>query len=460
MVGKYDNLRSVVLGAGASGRAAALLLRARGNRVTLLDEGRVEPQVAAELTAVGVEVVEDATQLPPESFELCVVSPGVPDTHAWVRECQRRGVKAISELELGASYWSGRIVAVTGSKGKSSLVKLCAEALTRGGIGAVAAGNYGTPLSQVVYEGAKWAWAVVEVSSFQMELTESLAPEIAVLLNIQADHLDRHGDMDNYRHLKLKLFQAMVPGSLVLLPPELEIGGSVPAGVAVERFGTHSTCEWRYVAAATGGRVVGAQGEYTLHGSWFDNVIFGVAAAAAVAVLRRVGVARDVLEASFKEYAALPHRMELIGVDERGVRYVNDSKATNLSALAAALKMSGTGVRLIAGGVLKEPNLKDVKELLTRHTKKVYIVGKCCEEMFQAWSGAANCEVCGTLECAVRRAVCEAQPDEVVLLAPGTASFDQFSGFRERGERFVEMVRAVAHLKRRNFSGSGEKERQ
>jgi UDP-N-acetylmuramoylalanine--D-glutamate ligase len=153
--------------------------------------------------------------------------------------------------------------------------------------------------------------------------------------------------------------------------------------------------------------------------------------------------------------------MQTVAVSRQGVRYINDSKATTLAATAAALRMARGRVRLIAGGLLKEKELDGVKELLTQTVEKVYLIGRCAEQMFQAWSASVPCEECGTLERAVDAAQREALPGEIVLLSPGTASFDQFTSYRERGERFTERVRAVADLDERFFSeGKKDKETQ
>jgi UDP-N-acetylmuramoylalanine--D-glutamate ligase len=187
----------------------------------------------------------------------------------------------------------------------------------------------------------------------------------------------------------------------------------------------------------------------------------GAAAAAGVAALRHVGVDDARIENGLAAFVPLAHRLQTVAVSRQGVRYVDDSKATSLAATAAALRMAQGPVRLIAGGLLKEKDLDGVKELLTQTTKKVYLIGQCAEQMFQAWSASVPCQVCGTLERAVEAARRDALPGDVVLLSPGTASFDQFTSYRERGERFTERVRAVADLDERFFSeGKKDKETQ
>ena len=443
---RYDGINALVLGMGVSGEYAARLLLRLGARVCVADQGGADRHagLADRLRSAGAEV-SFASGLPAGGFDLCVASPAFAPDHPWLVECSRRGVPVISELELGCRHWDGRILAVTGSKGKSSLVKLCADTLNAAGRSASPAGNYGIPLCQLVLEQPELSWAVVEVSSFQMEHTESISPDVAVLLNLQADHLDRHSGMDEYRALKLKLFRAMRPGAVALLPAGFGLeDGIVPSGVLLERFGAAAGADWRYDSSRHA--VVGGAAEVSVAGSWFDNEILGLAAAAGAGALSAAGLESRQIAAGLENFEPLPHRMQLVGADKNGVSYVDDSKATSLAAMAAALKMAKKPVRLIAGGLLKENDLESVKEMLARTTKKVYLIGKCADQMFSAWADALQCELCGTLDCAVGRVAQEADPGDTVLLSPGTASFDQFTGYRERGARFTDLARKVAGL--------------
>ena len=445
---RYDGVRALVLGAGVSGVAAARLVLARGGSAVLVDEGPEERAAAAatRVRQAGGVARFGVSELPGEAFDLCVTSPAFALGHPWLEACRRRSTPIISELELGARYWAGKALAVTGSKGKSSAVKLCADALNAAGVSASPAGNYGIPLCDLVLERPELAWAVVEVSSFQMEHTWSFSPDIAILLNIQADHFDRHADMAEYRGLKWKLFSAMRPGGVALVPQELEDGGTIPPGVRRLTFGPEPEAQWRYLDHAAAGPVAGGRSQVSLEGSWFDNAVLGKAAAACAAALRHAGLDEAAVRRGFVDFEPLSHRVQLVGTSRAGVRFIDDSKATSLAATAAALQMVPKPVRLIAGGLLKESDLESIKELLTQTTEKVYLIGHCSEEMCRAWADAVPCEECGTLELAVDAAVRDAQAGETVLLSPGTASFDQFKSYRERGERFTARVRAVANL--------------
>lgn len=459
MSGKYDGVRALVLGASLSGEWAARLLLARDGCVTLVDEGDGEKLTAAaeRVRAAGGDVLFGKRALPEGEYDVCVASPAFALNHPWIKACEARGIPVISELELGAGYWRGKMIAITGSKGKSSLVKFCADTLNRAGVSASPAGNYGIPLSQLVMEKPDLAWAVVEVSSFQMEHSPTFHPQLALLLNLQPDHLDRHADFSEYKQLKFRLFANMDEHDMALLPTALDAEGLMNKRVPCCRFGAERESDWQYaggrivchpsrLAKGPEEKVIEVGAELSIQGSWFDNEILGVAAAAGCAILLRAGLSKEAIMQGFTFFKPLSHRVQVIGTDLRGVTWVDDSKATSLTATAAALRMVKKPVRLIAGGILKEIDLNFLKELLTQTTQKVYLIGECAGEMENAWASTVPCEIFGTIDHAVAAAAQDAQANETVLLSPGTASFDQFSSYRERGERFTQLVRAVANL--------------
>jgi UDP-N-acetylmuramoylalanine--D-glutamate ligase len=449
---RYDHARVLVLGAGLSGVAAAQLLRARGGTVVVLDEAPAArlAGVATELAAMGVELRAGGGALPEGPWDLCVVSPGIAMAHPWLVACRARRIPVIAETELGFAYWPARMLAVTGSKGKSSLVKLCADTLCRAGVPAAPAGNYGTPLSRLAAQALAaraegtppLAWAVVEVSSFQLEHLHDFRPDVAILLNLQADHLDRHATLEEYRALKLRLFARQQAGDVALLPEGVSAEGAVPGAATRLTFGVGAGCDWRYAPRG----VTGWQGAartaraIDLTGGWFDNPVLGLAAAAGAGALAACGLTDEAIARGLAGFEPLAHRMQLVAA-RGGVRFVDDSKATSLAAVAAALQMFEGPVRLIAGGRLKEHDLDGLKELLTSRVRKVYLIGECAGRMYSAWSGAVPCKDCGTLDVAVAEAAREACTGETVLLSPGCASFDQFGSYRERGECFTRLVR-------------------
>lgn len=389
-----DVRQALVFGNGRSGKAAAELLRREGAAVTVLDGADAFP---ADVSGV----------------DLCVTSPGIALTHPWQQAARAQGLRVVSELQLGAVRWravGGRMLAVTGSKGKSSVVKLVADAL-----GGVPCGNYGLPLCELVNTTADGTdplpWAVVEVSSFQLETTELPADAFvaAALLNLQEDHLDRHGSAAVYHGLKRRLL-----GMAVTAVDASDPACPVPAG-----------------------------GDALLAGSYFDNAILRTNGRCAVALLRAAGLADAAIAHAFAGFVPLAHRMQLVAETD-GVRWVDDSKATSLAALGAGVTMCARPVRLIAGGLPKGDDPFSVIPLLLNRVKKVYLIGCCADQFFAAWQDAVPCERCGTLDRAVAAARRDAVSGEVVLLSPGTASFDQFKSYGARGDAFAALVRAGA----------------
>ncbi len=352
-------MKALILGRGRSGQAAEAILKEKGYEVTFA-----------------------------ESCDLVIASPGIV-----VRSELQLGVERLKEHGT-------KLLAVTGSKGKSSVVKLVADAINLMGQTAVPCGNYGRAVSSV----GSCDWAIVEVSSFQMETTYLPADTFraAAILNLQEDHLDRHGDVATYHALKRRLLTM--------------------SEVAIEEpVATPSDCE-------------------ILRGSYFDNAILRQNGLIALALMRCAGVSDVVARQAFQQFTPLPHRMNEVAVIE-GVRYINDSKATSLSALSAALQMlAGCPIRLIAGGLPKGDDPKSVCEGLTKGVKKVYLIGVSAEKFAAAWSGSVTCECCGTLAQAVAHATRDAQAGETILLSPGCASYDQFQSFEERGDVFVRLV--------------------
>lgn len=437
---RYDNRNALILGAGRSGLAAARLIQARGGRAAVVDAA----WKAEALKAFAQEgfrcLAVDHSHLPDGDYDLVVASPSIPLTHPWIRIARDRGLALISELELGSVYWCGESVAITGSKGKSSVVKCLTDTLTRAGRRAVTAGNYGTPLSARVLECPDFGagtLAVVEVSSFQMEHTRTFAPHLAAILNLQADHLDRHGTQEAYAALKRRLFQAQRPGDRAYLPWGLSPLG-IPTGVTLERFGPEAWVDWRYVPGAVlhGGATIPVAGP-------FDNPVLGSAAALLCAMLTELGLPPEAISAGLAAYAPLPHRMQRLG-EARGVAFIDDSKATSLAATQAALRMVGRNVRLIAGGQLKEDDLDFLDAELTAAARKAYLIGEAQAPLFNAWRDLLPCAQCGTLQTAVRAAFAEAEPGDTILLSPGCASFDQFPGMAARGDAFRALFEDLA----------------
>lgn len=431
---RYDQRNVLILGAGRSGHAAARLIQERRGRATIIDEHwQADDRAAFALEGISCASGE-RFRLPDGSYNLVVTSPSIPMDHPWILQARDRGLAIISELELAANYWQGEIIAVTGSKGKSSLVKCLTDTLAAAGHTAVTAGNYGTPLCERVLscaDSGAGTVAVTEVSSFQLEHTRTFSPRFAAILNIQADHLDRHGTLEAYTQLKERIFQAQKPGSFAFLPWGIS-PRSVQPEVAVIRFGTEAWVDWRF----KDGTVSSKQTNVSVEGV-FNNPVLGPAAALITAILHSYGLSAEQIAAGLKAFTPLPHRFNRLGT-LNGIVFIDDSKATSLTATEAALRMVGSGIHLIAGGRLKETDLEFLEDTLCDTVKQVYLIGEAQDALYDAWMPFVPCIKCGTLQEAVKTAFPAATAGETILLSPGCASFDQYSGMGERGDDFIQ----------------------
>ena len=441
---KLDVRSALVLGLGSSGEAAARLLLKQGARVAIVDavSGAAVEAKARALREAGCGVQIGTRELPGGDFDLAVLSPGVSINDPWVDALRQRGIKIISELELGWLACRSRVMAVTGSNGKSTLVKLCREALETNGFTAKAGGNYGIPLSALACLEPAPDWVVVEVSSFQLEAVEQFVPDVGILLNLNPNHLDRHGDMETYADMKARLFTRMTAAQAAVIPESImaRVREAIPGSARVSTFGLSAGAMFRYGDGAISGS--GLDRPVPVAGTIFDNEVMGVTAAACVAALAGAGVPTQGVTLAAQGFERLPHRMQTVA-SVRGVTFVNDSKATNLAAMSAGLRMATGPVRLIAGGLLKETTLDSVKKVLANRVRGVYIIGEYSAVMASAWQDTVSCVVCQTLKEAVERAWQEAKVGEIILLSPGCASFDQFRSFEDRGEQFCNIVRDI-----------------
>jgi len=436
--------RALVLGAARSGRAAAALLLDRGAEVVLADRnaGALPGEIRVRLGELGVRFAlgrEDPELL--SGRDLLVVSPGVAIDHPLVVAAEAQGVEVIGELELASACARAPLIAVTGTDGKSTTVTLLGALLTAAGRRAPVAGNVGRPLADALDEAGPGDLLVVEVSSFQLETVRTLRPQVAVFLNFAPDHLDRHHDLGVYRELKLRLFarqrsddDAVIPAGWGEVPGEgRRLAFGLDPGAVVQ--GATVVNGWLVRRSDAGEEPLLPAAELGLPGPHnLENAL------AAVAALLRYSIPAAVLADVLRRFRGLPHRLETVAV-RNGVTYINDSKATNVHALASALRTFPHGVHLIAGGRDKAGDFASVAELMPGRVVHVYRIGEAQERLRAAWPMVPGSDY-PTLEAAVADAAARAQAGEVVLLAPGCASFDQFRDFEDRGETFRRLVLA------------------
>ena len=431
--------RALVCGLGASGVAAARLLRAEGAEVCAADERETADNLAsaAALAALGCAVVLGARTPPAGDFDVAVASPGLPAAGPFLTAVAQRGIPLLAEMELGWSRFRGRTIAVTGSNGKSSVVKALAECLAAAGRRAAPCGNYGVPVCQAVAE-SELDWLVIEASSFQLETCAEFRPDVAVLMNVLPNHLDRHGTLEAYARLKARLFARQRAGDFALTPPEWRVRFREWSGGQGEwrTFGTEAACDFRFAPHRL---AAGVAAGIDVAGAYFDNEVLGPNAAALFGAALAAGVPAETVAAALRAFRPLPHRAEPVG-EYGGVRYVNDSKATNLSALIASVRMQDRPVWLIAGGRPKETDFSAALPVLKARVRGAFLIGEAAAAMAAAWRAAVPCEICGTLDRAVAAARRAAAPGETVLLAPACTSYDQFRAYGERGDAFRRLA--------------------
>jgi UDP-N-acetylmuramoylalanine--D-glutamate ligase len=427
-------VRTLVIGAGISGRAAANLARDLGDVVMVFDR---DPAAAADLagtypTASG----EWSSDLLARTDRL-VVSPGVPERAPEVRDALAIGIPVISEIELAASVIEAPLVAVTGTNGKTTVTALIADMLLAAGQNAVATGNIGTALAEVARQ--PWDVVVVEVSSFQLRFVEHFRPQVAVLLNIAEDHLDWHGTLHAYAAAKANIFRNQDAGDALVY--DIDDPGA-RAAVAGARSRLLPVSGIRIPEGGGGPaaeRLELPAGTVPLGGLADASFIVDVAAAAVAA--GEMGAGLDAIAAVVAQFQPGPHRRALVG-EWGGVSWIDDSKATNPHAAQAAAAAYDP-VILLAGGRNKG---LDLAPLVTAETvKHVIAIGETREEIVTAVGDPRRVTPADSLGEAIAAAAAVAEKGDTVLLAPGCASFDMFTSYAARGDAFAEAVREFHH---------------
>ncbi|MBJ7459103.1 MAG: UDP-N-acetylmuramoyl-L-alanine--D-glutamate ligase [Thermoleophilaceae bacterium] len=412
----------LVVGLGSSGQSAAKLLAALGHRVIAVDSGA--PAGSDTLGDFGVEVhlQADGTEFVDEIDNL-VKSPGVPQEAPAVVAARAEGKNVFGELELGWRLLPNPFIAITGTNGKTTTTELIGQIYRDAGLPVAVAGNIGTPLCDLVENIQPDATVICEASSFQLEDAPEFTPECAILLNLAPDHLDRHHTFEAYREAKLGIFAGQGPGQFAVTGPAIELelpgdarGYRVPApdldavGDSIAMEGSHNK----------------------------ENAVIATQAALLM------GVDPLSIAATLATFPGLPHRMELIAV-RAGVRYVNDSKATNVAATVAALASYEHSAHALIGGSPKGEDFTALKPAVESACVAVYLNGATAPELAQSLAGAAvPVHSFASLDEAFAAASMAALPGQTVLLSPAAASFDQFKNYEARGGRFRELVTALA----------------
>ena len=450
-----------VFGLGATGISAAEALVASGAQVFTFDENAG----AREKTSNTEYLAEHPKQWPWAELSALVLSPGVPLTHpkphAMVKKAHSEGVEVVGDVELFARALNAisepgrpKVVAVTGSNGKSTTTALIGRILKDAAMNAAVGGNIGLPVLSLAAPAADVIY-VVELSSFQLDLCASLRANVAVMLNLSPDHLDRHGDMAGYAASKKRIFLNQQPNDWAVIGVDDALSQAMCAELSVAGKAR--------VAPISAEGALG-RGVFALAGKLFYNLdgktgeagdISSIAAlrgrhnwqnaAAALAAAMAMDVSPALAVRLMERFEGLPHRMEIVGRIGR-VLYVNDSKATNADAAAKALK-SYDDIYWIAGGKPKEGGVQSLRPLM-KNVRGAYLIGEAAKEFEAQLAGAVPCIQCGDLAAATARAGRDAATSgsaaPVVLLSPACASYDQFRNFEERGEIFRRIVQKAA----------------
>ena len=440
----------LVVGLGRSGVASALFLKARGARVTVSDS-KSQDELRGEIPKLldaGVTVETGGHgERTFRGQDLIVVSPGVPVDVPLLEQARAQGIPVIGEIELAARFLKGRIVAITGSNGKTTTTALTGEVLSMGGWESLVGGNIGTAAISLVDESTDDSYLVLEVSSFQLETVQSFHPFIAVVLNITPDHLDRHNTFPAYVDAKARIFENQTSEDFAVLnaddPTCVGLAGRTKARkiwfsrkqeVEAGAFLRHNKIVWRDGDE----REIMPVSEIKLKGAHnLENVL------AAVCAGMLVQTEPSRIRRAVQDFKAVEHRLEYVAT-VRGVEFYNDSKATNVDATIKALESFPANIHLILGGKDKGSDYTVLNDLLRQRVKRVYTIGAAASKIESHLGGIVEVMRAGTLEAAVKRAAASAQAGDVVLLAPACASFDQFENYEHRGRVFKQTVQPLA----------------
>ncbi|MBI2345858.1 MAG: UDP-N-acetylmuramoyl-L-alanine--D-glutamate ligase [Deltaproteobacteria bacterium] len=453
-MGELRHTKVLIAGFGASGRAAARYCARSGARVRVCDDAPTETfaEAVREFADWPVQYRFGAT--PVEWFtetDLVVASPGIPPAHTGLKAARDVGVPVISEMELALHEAPRPVIAVTGTNGKSTTTSLIGAICGAAGIPVAVGGNLGTPMCDLLTEAASARYWVIEVSSFQLEITPSIHPAIAVLLNVTPDHLDRYPNFQGYVEAKARLLAHLTPADALIWNAEDPVAACLASSCAAVPVPFWSTgtpkeiCDREgYGACWNDGRVRAVIPSHMVHEwDWRRTALIGthnrenmLAAGLAAAI---AGAPATIIAGSAREFSGLPHRCRLVR-EWRGVRFFDDSKGTNVGAVVKSLQGFAEQVVLIAGGLDKGTGYSALLPVAREKVRCAVLLGQAREQMKAAMADVTETALAATMSEAVRMAAAHARPGDVVLLSPACASFDMYRNYAERGDDFIRCV--------------------
>lgn len=427
------NKKVAVLGAGRSGRAAARLAIKLGADVCLFDSSAIDP-MPEDIRTVAQAGEQDGLNY---CADLVIISPGIETDCPFARAFAASADEMIGELEFSSRFYTGKIIAITGTNGKTTTTSLVEKILIRAGFHAVACGNYGVPLAELLVKGDVPDVLALEASSFQLETVRDFHADVAIWLNFAPDHMDRYKSVDDYYNDKLHIFDTQTSSDLAVV----RVGEKLPALRAkVETFGSFDDSGtlsfkdgWIY---EQGKPILDLRETHMEQRHNAENVM------AALLACRALGVDLPIVQKTLGDFTPPGHRCEVVRKLD-GVIWMNDSKSTNLHSTEAALRSQTAPVILIAGGKDKGLDYSSVLPLLREKARACIVFGQIADQLYHGFSPAVTTQKASTVEECVVIARKLAHAGDIVLFSPGTSSFDMFSGYVERGQVFRD---AVNHL--------------
>ncbi|HBB86279.1 MAG TPA: UDP-N-acetylmuramoyl-L-alanine--D-glutamate ligase [Blastocatellia bacterium] len=450
---ELNGKKVLVMGAARSGIACAKFLSKRGATVALNDAKPLE-----EWNAEALELKTDGIGLLPgevpswllDQIELVIVSPGVPTKSIPIRYAERAGAEVIGEVELASRFLKGRVVAITGSNGKTTTTTLLGEFLKDAGVPTQVGGNIGTPLISLVESSREDGWTVAELSSFQLETIKDFHPAVAAVLNVTPNHMDRYESLTDYAAAKHGIFMNQVAGDLAILNADDEIVSSWANGLRahVVRFSVRQELDeglflrGSKIVSRTkeGEKILLQRDEMKLRGLHnVENVLAALAAGLAC------GAAPDSMRETLENFEPVEHRLEFVS-ELNGVQFYNDSKATSVDATLKALEAFADEpgkIVLILGGRGKKAPYLPLASLVREKARMLVLIGEDAQTIANELGGFATTEFATDMQDAVTISFQAAEPGDIVLLAPACASFDMFDSFEHRGRVFKEEVSSL-----------------
>ncbi len=448
---ELKNKRVLVVGLGRSGAASAIFLQEHGAKV-IVSDSKSEAQLQGDVPALldrGISI--ETGQHGQRTFrdqDLIVVSPGVPSDQPQLQHARTMGIPVIGEVELAFRFLQGKVLAITGSNGKTTTTSLVGEILAKSGKKTLVGGNIGTPVISLAEQSTPDSLVVLEISSFQLESIEQFRPWIAAILNITPDHLDRHHTFEAYVAAKARIFENQQAGDFAVLnaddPTCVGLKDKIKSSLLwfsrKQRVENGAFVRDDQIIFRQNGKpeqTVLSRSDIQLKGDHnLENVL------AAVCMTMVAGCTPEQVRKGVKEFRAVEHRLELVATIN-GVTFYNDSKATNVDATVKALESFPGNIHIILGGKDKGSDYTVLNPLLRERVKRVYLIGAASDKIASQIQNATAVVRSGILERAVRQAFDVAAPGDVVLLAPACASFDQFENYEHRGRTFKELVRSL-----------------